>query len=248
MFAVIIGHCDEPLKNQVEGHEHYDKYDEDRDIVSLMKIIKEMAFGGSDKKYPVRQAVEAWYKLMTLQQGQFESLTVYYKRFKSQVERVEETYGIIAPVKVAEKNPKYVKEKNKTVEKERDRLLAYKFMVGANKYYKPMLKGVEEDFALGNDNYPASVEEALQVMTVYGNHNAFKKEKKVYEERPSLSFVQKSEAWRKRLCFKCNQPGHVAKECPNGQDQSSQGQRTGSSHVQVQEGEEQDLHQYSWMD
>ena len=216
VFTTIYGHCDEAMKNRVETHEDYKDADSKRDVVTLLKMIKDLAFDANDKTYPAKQAMEAWKLLTKIKQFDDEQLIAYYNRFISLVERLELSYGAIAPVAVAEKDPEYSKGKAKAIEKQKKKMLAYTFIDGANRNYKPMLRDLDNDYALGNDKYPADVEEALEVLTAYAARHFTKKKPTEKEENPSseLSFMQRREMMRKNLCFKCGKPGHKSHECP----------------------------------
>ena len=92
------------------------------------------------------------------------------------------------------------------------------FMQGANKNYKSLLNGIDNDFTLGDDRYPETIEEALQVMSEFGNHNIKHKNQSVKrEESSAVSFGQmtKAEMMSKGLCFKCGEHRHRAMECKN---------------------------------
>ena len=106
-------------------------------------------------------------QLSQTRQQDDENLTAYYKRFISLVEKVERTYGDITPVKTAEKNPGYNKGKQQTIDSERDKMLAYRFMDGANQGFVPLLRDMENDYLLGHAKFPETIEEALQVLTLY---------------------------------------------------------------------------------
>ena len=222
VFALILGQCDLPVKNRVESLANFETVVEDRDVVTLLKMIKEAVFGSNDKKYPPRQAAKAWMQLMGVKQQPEESLVAYYKRFISLVERVELTYGSIAPRAVAEKDPKY--KTGKTADDltvaAREKMLASVFMDGANSGFKPLLRDLENDYALGAALYPATMNEALQVMTVYTDQPLYKNivkkgARKRDDELTQVSFAQMSiqEKRKKNLCFRCGKKGHKANEC-----------------------------------
>ena len=227
VFVIILGQCEEPMKNRIEGMNGYTSADTRSDVVELLKMIKDASYGGTDMKYPAKQAAVALRQLMGVCQSEKEHLTLYYKRFQSLIERVELSYGVIAPVGVAERNPKYSKAKDqeKMVSVERDRLLAYLFVAGAKRDFKPMLRGLDNDYMLGDDRYPDTVEEALQVLMIYEERNVYKKKgpsKKEKEDTPGLSFAQREEMYQKGLCFKCGKKGHKARECKEPNENSEQ--------------------------
>ena len=79
VFATICGHCDEVMKNRVETHKDCKTADSMSDVVTLLKIVKGLAHDANDKKYPAKQAVEAWKLIAKVKQNDKELLTAYYK-------------------------------------------------------------------------------------------------------------------------------------------------------------------------
>jgi len=225
VFALIIGQCELPVKNRVESREDYDEVSMNSDVIALLKNIKEVVFGSEERMYPPRQALKAWSQLIKVSQQQDEHLVEYYKRFMSLVERVESTYGSIAPKAVAERDPKYKagKANEELTKTARDRMIASMFMEGAHFGFKPLLRDLENDYALGAAMYPETVNEALQVMTVYAEQPMYKaimkkiwKKKAQEDEEEPVSFAQmtREQKMKKGLCFKCGKEGHIRKDCP----------------------------------
>jgi hypothetical protein len=226
VFVVILSHCEQSMLNRVEAIKEYKEADKTSDVVALLKMIKDSAYDAGDKKYPSKQAVTAWQRLMRVSQGPMEDLTTYYKRFISIVEQVERSYGEIAPVRVSKKLPDYDKDKIAAVAVGRSCMLAYLFMAGAKGVYSNLLVSLEDDFALGESKYPETVEDALQVLTLQSERHVkeIKKESSKNDNVvPDLSFVQpkKSDMWKKSLCFKCGQKGHKAAECPHSKEEQA---------------------------
>lgn len=231
VFSIVVGQCETSMKNRIESQAGYATAEKDRDVIALLKMIKDIAFDANDKKYPPMQAALAWGQLTKMKQKEDEGLTAYYKRFESVVERIERAYGEISPVAVAEKDPKYNQGKAKAISRERDRMLAYMFMQSGHKGFTPLLRDMENDYALGHGKFPETVEEALQVLTMYMEQPLYKiimkkqkKEKQDGEATPEMSFAQmsKKEKMKKGLCFKCGKKGHLAANCKEDEEEEEQ--------------------------
>ena len=191
----------------------YRTLDKNRDVVGVLKLIKELAYGDNEKKYPARQSVLLMKKLFKMCQEETETLTEYYKRFISLIESVENTYGKLVPFATVTKNEKFGPNNEVNAEKsetKRERFLAYLFMEGVQKIYKPILNDIENDYTVGHDNYPKNIEDALEILTVFGGK--FNNPKKPRESE--IQFMQKTEMMQKGLCFKCKRKGHKAQDCP----------------------------------
>ena len=239
VFSTILGRCEEAMKNRVEAVRDFERMEEDNDVVALLQTIKELAFDSNDKKYPAKQATAAWKQLMNARQQDDESLVHYYQRFLGLVEHVERSYGEIVPSMVASKD-KGKKSKEEKTEMARDAFIAYAFMEQAHRGFKPLIRDLENDFALGAALYPQTLEEALQILTMYSEQPLYKsimkkpKKRGDENETPDMSFAQlsKDQMRKQGLCFKCGKKGHRAFECNEKDGQEEQNQQ----------------HVMSWMD
>ena len=85
----------------------------------------------------------------------------------------------------------------------------------------PLLKNLRDDHALGNDKYPATVEDALQVLLL-----CKKESKKGYDDgsgKTAASFMQSS--GRGPKCWKCGSFGHLKRDCP-GEKEAKKGDQS----------------------
>ena len=147
VFTTIYAHCDEPMKNRLDGMSEYRTLDKNRDVVGVLKLIKELAYRANEKKYPARQSVSLMKKLFKMRQEETETLTEYYKRFISLIESVENTYGKLVPFATVTKNEKFGPNNEVNAElseTERERFLAYLFMEGVQKIYKVIMNDIKE--------------------------------------------------------------------------------------------------------
>ena len=255
VFALLMNQCDEPVKNKIDGHEDYAKAEKDRDVIALLVKIKTVTHDANEKKYPPQQAVKSWKQLAMTRQAKDEDITAYYKRFKDLVENMEHTCGKLQPIALAEMDPKYAKAadatKEKMKERERQKVLAYLLMEGAHRGFAPLLRDLESDYALGQAKFPKTMEEALEVMSMYTEQTLYKTiMKKISKHHKQdendtieeLSFAQmtKRDMIKKGLCFKCKKHGHRARECPNDDD-------TNDDETPEQQHMQQDQQAFGWM-
>lgn len=152
----------------------------------------------------------------------------YYKHFMSLVEMVEQAYGKVMPVEIAKKSGRYSSKQSEVEDDARKMLLAFIFMDGTDKkVFGPLLKDLNSDYALGNAMYPKTVEDALQVLTIYiKKHGGSSGNPKEESDKIALGFAQES---RKIICWKCKKEGHLKRECP----QHNQTDQEDSTNLQV---------------
>lgn len=229
VFSLIIGQCEKAVKNHVENDSGYEKAENENDVVALLQMIKNVAYNANVRKYPAEQATMAWKNLVTVRQEDTEDITDYYKRFTSLVELVESAYGTIAPEEIAKKNSNYNKNKSRTLDIERGKFLAYMFLNGADhKRSGFIMNTLRKDHALGNELYPETVEDALQVLLLQAER-ATKGKKQNDDDVPNLSFAQAGETGPK--CWKCGKRGHVKKSCPDRQEEETKTTEEGRQFV-----------------
>ena len=213
VFTIILGQCTKPMRNRVEGTTGYGDVEKDTDVVGLLRMVKDVAFDSNDRKYPHLQAARAWKQLSMIRQQDNEDLVDYYKRFWSVVEMVERSYGKIVPVEIASREARYSADKDTIDARERDRFLAFMFMDGADKtVYGYLMRDLSGDYALGNENYPDTVEDALQVLALRTGTKGSKDRK--HKTGGETSFAQTGTSKRKLKCWKCQKEGHMKKDCP----------------------------------
>ena len=55
VFAIIMKHCNKPVKNKIDGFEDYAKAEQDRDVKALLVKIKMVTHDANKKKYQPQQ-------------------------------------------------------------------------------------------------------------------------------------------------------------------------------------------------
>lgn len=211
VFETVLKQCTKVIKNKIEGTTDYATIEAAVDVVAFLQKIKDVAHGANEKLYSHLQAVESLLQLGKMRQRDGEDLVDYYRRFMSVVERYETSYGRVNPVAVAEKSPRYSSDQSGVEAVERNKLLAFLLMDRANqKEFGPLMRSLGSDFALGNDLYPKTLENAMHVLTIHAMKRGKmtgRRETKDDDEL-SLSFQQ-----AQLKCWECGE-GHLRKDCP----------------------------------
>jgi hypothetical protein len=97
VFAIVLSHCNEPMKNKVEGHQKYTQKEQDCDVAAMLEVIKESAFDLHEQQYSACQAASAWKQLAYCHQQEDETIVQFYQQFMETVDHTERMYGTIMP-------------------------------------------------------------------------------------------------------------------------------------------------------
>ena len=92
LYSVIWGQYSDSMQSKLQNKDNFTKINEDQDCLRLLKEIKGVMFNFESEQYPIISMHQATYKYITARQGKTETLTDYYKRFKTIIE-VLEHYG-----------------------------------------------------------------------------------------------------------------------------------------------------------
>ncbi len=77
VFVIIKGQCTLTMKNKVEGMKDYDKIEEDDDVISLLKCLKDFAFTTVGIQYEHWTVVQSLRRVMTMWQQGDETLVAF---------------------------------------------------------------------------------------------------------------------------------------------------------------------------
>ena len=92
LYSVIWGQCLDIIQSKLQSKSTFNDIDESRNCILLLKEIKGIKYNFKSQQYPIMSMNQESVKYFTTRQGKFETLTEYYKRFKTNVEILEH-YG-----------------------------------------------------------------------------------------------------------------------------------------------------------
>jgi hypothetical protein len=118
VFAIILGQCNEPMQNKVEGHSKFAQMEQDCDVAALLELIKESAFDSHDKQYSACQVANVWKQLMYYHQQVDETIVEFYQ-FMETMDQKEWMFETIVPSVMVDtdKSGAKIDEKRKKQEK-----------------------------------------------------------------------------------------------------------------------------------
>ena len=213
LFRIIMTQCSPEMKDKLEAQStELEKLEDDNDVIGLLDMIKELVYnaGGVRNKFVIMQSLNRTLYGRGNTQRPNESLNEYGKRFLQQVEVVEAVWGKLVP-------PCHESDNAKEKESARNQYLASLFLGGTDQArYKAAVDELNNNYVLGKDVYPADVPAAIMVLT---NRRGYGGSRQRQVENLSdglsvVSFAQQPGRRRgKTKCFRCNQEGHLAKDC-----------------------------------
>jgi len=222
VFAIILGQCSEVLKSKLEDDTTFKQLQIEDDVIGFLDKLKSWTFSTSGSQHPVWCLQRSIRRMVATNQGQNESVTHYYNRFMALAEVTEAQWGKFYPPKLALNDSEYEKEQA------RQQFLALLFLDGADKdRYQELKMELNNSYLAKKDNYPATLDDALKMLTHYqDNKRGHQKKSKngVGEEEFISSFAQKKrESLRSRIqCWNCKEFGHVKSECPHRRNVNTQ--------------------------
>ena len=223
VFRLIMTQCSKMMRNKVEELPKFEEWQKNHQVTELLKAIKVLVHNteGTQFEYWVMQM--QWRRLFRIEQGPNEPLAGYCRRFIDQVAVVEELWGDMVPWSMKDKGADKANEA-------RNQYLACLLLGGVDKGYKGTINELCNDFLNGQTNYPKDVPGMVAYLSNRKggkvNLNGGYRGKNRYNNK-----YHKGKSFAQIKCYNCNELGHMARDCPNGDDTSVE---SGSSKVSFQ--------------
>ena len=183
LYAVIWGQCSENMQSKLQSNTSFQAIDEHRSCLLLLKEIKGVMFNFESQQYPIMSMSMAAQKYYNIKQGRHESLTAYYKRFKTCVE-VLEHYGASEWSHPSLILNEYRKDNdtNMTIDRIYDdatkfknylkivkgKSTAFMLLKGARKErFGTLIYDLKSQYARDVDHYPTDLNQALQLLSTH---------------------------------------------------------------------------------
>ena len=181
-YAKLINNfCSKVMKNQIEEKPDFKTNVRD-DPIEALNCIRDYMYVPTRAKYEYDILTECVKRLIVdMKQEDTESLIDYTKRFKQAKKIFKTSFGIKILHSFAEKM-KYYHDALDDAERERvkkeshTRWMTLLFMCNANqRKYGGLMSDLKQQYALNNDQYPKTLEKALDVLNNYKWDEAYSK-------------------------------------------------------------------------
>lgn len=219
-YALLWERSTKAIKNRIEARSDFAVRIEN-DPIELLKAIKDHSLNYQENRYSMSIVLDSMRNLMSTKQKDGETLQDYTKRFRVAREVFESQWGgPMVLTKLVKTMDEYSNnlddlEKAQLEMKTFEQFLAYLYLENADQAkYGSILAGLNTQQSLGNNQYPTTITEANNVLSIHKFDAAIKEQVSRHQkisnnvEPINLTFTQ-----IKGKCYCCGKPGHRSPQC-----------------------------------
>ena len=190
-FGVCLKLCSPQLSTRLEGTTGFGEIKKSEDMIELLKMIRGICCKFGDTHQGVWALTQAKKQTYLFVQGNNMSNDAYLKQFKAHIDTVEAHGGTfsdepglieaefeIAGIKATTAKTVWEKATDNQLisakEKARAKVIASMFLSGANyNRYREITNELANEWTLGEDKYPTTLEEAVRMLNNYKVRQTF---------------------------------------------------------------------------
>ena len=204
LFSIVMDMCTNAMRNKLEGLDTYETLEANDDVVGLLGKIKELVYSTDNTQYRYWVMQKQISKLHCLRMDPKDSIEEFGNKFLDQLKVAEDSWG-------GKFIPREAHGKSTEIqEATRNKYMACLFLGRVDRgRYKKALDDLNNDFLLGNVNYPEDITGVIKLLTNRKGEGGGTRVNDAIKDGVVLTQVQKGPK-----CFNCKQRGHFARNCP----------------------------------
>ena len=233
--TIITKYCTKKMKAKIEEHPDFESRIEDNPVEAI-KTIKLLMHENAQGSYIMASYLDAMVKFSNAKQHDNEELGDYVKRVKQLRDNFKSQVGVKVVHETVEKLPQYIAandaQKKHLLDTSFGLLEGYILLNGCDKKkYGSLVRGLESQFSLGNDQYPKSLKDSNEILSrarfdekYYEKTTSKSKSDKEKKKKPKEEGSKKKEkedgtstessfAQSEIVCYCCGKSGHISPEC-----------------------------------
>ena len=231
-YAIIYdNYCTKALQSRIEAHPDFKEKIENKPI-ELLEVIKTLMHDPVRAQYPMIGMTDDIARLVNIKQGENEQLLDYVKRLRDARDIAVKKIGSEVLYGYAERQTEYKNLKTEEAKKAYksnvfEAWMAYLVIHGSDQSkYGSLTRNFTSQYSLGNNQYPVTIETAVDVLQNHRFDPKYYENQKRHREQQNrdkpngndgagaASFAQK-EKDKDVTCFCCGKKGHRVPQCPD---------------------------------
>lgn len=252
LYSLVWGQCTEVMRQRLEGLNDFSTMNNERDGLGLLKAIRDIVYNFQSQKYLPQALHESKRRFYFCVQGKHMSTVKYMETFQNVIDVIEHSGGTVGNEPgIVEGIAAHQGLDMATVDSDQEAALnqaarqhylavAFIFNSDRNRFGR-LLENLENDFLLGDDNYPKTVTSAYNLLTNFkedqrnmlrGPSNDGVSFNTIGEEEesavePAVVLATNGAAKNQNefphiTCHRCDKKGHYASACAEERQTSTQ--------------------------
>jgi Zinc knuckle len=236
-YMIVWGQCTDVMRTKLEAREGHSEIARKKDVVELLKNIKDIAFSFQSQRYEYHSLHDAKRRFYHLSQEKGMPCGAYLERFKNQVDVVSHCGGSVIDDAMIKKQLRAMvagaKPSDVQIERAKqivtDKYLGCAFILGSDRTrYGKLLEDLENSYLQGDNKYPTNVDEAHSLIS-YWKQDPRNVVQSLGPDGAGMAFItqgdQNKEIGKEKdknkkdlskiTCFNCYEKGHYSNNCPN---------------------------------
>ena len=210
VFMMIMTLCHSSMEIKVQNEAKFSTWKRDADVVALLDKMDDLVFSGDDAQYPLWKLQASIRKWAVIQQEPREKDQDYMDRYMKQVKATEKLWGALIPQNM---KGKAILEQ----EAERRKFLACHMAGGFDRTrHRRGIDELNNRWMRKKEEFPADAGSMVAYMSNRrgGGSESSKRMDALQDGIAVTSFMQNGKSLEDVICYKCQQRGHYAHECP----------------------------------